>query len=58
MIKRSVSDNVRNIKIRCVLNVSRTIAKTVHSCPYRRYLTTEHSKMNKMLDMFGGSIEM
>ena len=61
IIKRSVLDNVRNIKVRCVLNVSRTITKTMlrNACPYCKYNITEHSKMNKTLeDMFGDGIEM
>ena len=33
IIKRNVLDNVRNVEIRFVLNVSRIITKTVNSCP-------------------------
>ena len=57
IIKRHVLENVRNVKVRFVLNVSRIITNTVNSCPYCRNDIAEHSKRIRLLeDMLMGVI--
>ena len=58
IIKRSALENVLNVKINCVLNVSRIITKTVNSCLYCRLKITEHSKRNRLLEdmLLGGDV--